>query len=111
MFFHYQMLCGDIADNIKPYQGLIAKGRFGDASAFQLLSICESELELWEATIQQYKEWFPDGRVKYTDFNGIDRDISVGQWMGVIFDAVYMKRVFNDKTSLSSTLRRVGIIK
>lgn len=111
MFFHYQMLCGDTADNIKPYQGLIAKGRFGDASAFQLLSVCESEPELWEATIQQYKEWFPDGRVKYTDFNGIDRDISVGQWMGVIFDAVYMKRVFNDKTSLSSTLRRVGIIK
>lgn len=104
------MLCGDSADNIKPYQGLIGKGKFGDASAFYLLSQCSTPKEMWMAIIDQYKKWFPKGVVKYTDFNGIDRRISVGQWMSIIFDCLYMKRTFNDQTKLVNVLRNVGAI-
>lgn len=110
LFFGYQMLCGDSADNIKPYQGLIGKGKFGDASAFKILSSCNTPTEMWVSIIDQYKSWFPDGRVRYTDFNGIDRDISVGQWMSIIFDCLYMKRSFNDPTKLSHVLRAAGAI-
>ena len=110
LFFGYQMLCGDSADNIKPYQGLIGKGKFGDASAFSLLSQCSTPKEMWLTITDQYKKWFPKGAVKYTDFNGIDRRISVGQWMSIIFDCLYMKRTFNDQTKLVNVLRNVGAI-
>lgn len=106
-FFGYQMLFGDAADNVKPYQTFEGL-RFGETSAFQVISPCADEKSMWLAIIDQYKKWFPDG-VEYTDHLGNLRKFSAGQWASVIFQCVYMKRTENDKTTLASTLKRVGI--
>ncbi|QYC52464.1 putative exodeoxyribonuclease [Salmonella phage SSBI34] len=107
LFFGYQMLFGDSADNVKPYQNFDIK--FGEVSAFKLLAGCKTEKEMWTTIINQYKMWFPDG-VHFTDHMGIDRKFTAGQWASVIFQSVYMKREYNDPTTLSSVLKRVGAI-
>ena len=99
------------ASGIEGQWGLCAEApQDWGTSAFSLLSQCSTPKEMWLAIIDQYKKWFPKGAVKYTDFNGIDRRISVGQWMSIIFDCLYMKRSFNDQTKLVNVLRNVGAI-
>lgn len=107
-FFGYQMLFGDQSDNVKPYQNF-DKIRFGERSAFQVISPCQDENSMWIAVVNQYKEWFPDG-VEFTDHMGIDRKFTAGQWASVIFQAVYMKRREKDKTTLSSVIRNAGVV-
>lgn len=106
-FFGYQMLFGDSTDNVKPYQPF--KIKFGEASAFKVISPCKDEKEMWQAIINKYQEWFPNG-VEFKDHMGIDRKFSAGQWASVIFQLVYMKRTPGDKTTLASVLRSVGAI-
>lgn len=106
-FFGYQMLFGDQSDNVKPYQNF-DKIRFGETSAFQIISPCQDENSMWTAIVNQYKGWFPDG-VEFTDHMGIDRKFTAGQWASVIFQAVYMKRREKDKTTLSSVIRGAGV--
>lgn len=105
-FFGYQMLFGDQSDNVKPYQNF-DKIRFGETSAFQVISPCASEKDMWSAVVNQYKEWFPDG-VEFTDHMGVYRKFTAGQWASVIFQAVYMKRTPQDNTTLGTVLRSVG---
>lgn len=107
-FFGYQMLFGDQSDNVKPYQSF-DKIKFGETSAFKVISPCQDEKAMWEAIVNQYKEWFPDG-VEFTDHMGVDRKFSAGQWASVIFQAVYMKRTPDDKTTLGHVLRKVGVV-
>lgn len=108
-FFGYQMLCGDISDNIKPYQCFDINGRFGDTAAFNLIGHLGTEKEMWEAIVDQYKAWFPNG-VEFTSWDGSLKKMSAGQWASVIFQMVYMKRHPNDKTTLATELKRVGVL-
>lgn len=107
-FFGYQMLFGDQSDNVKPYQNFEGI-RFGETSAFKIISPCHDDKTMWQAIVNQYKEWFPDG-VAFTDHQGIDRKFTAGQWASVIFQAVYMKRTDNDNTTLGHVLRNVGAV-
>lgn len=107
-FFGYQMLFGDQSDNVKPYQSF-DKIRFGETSAFKVISPCANEKDMWTAVVNQYKEWFPDG-VEFTDHTGVDRKFSAGQWASVIFQAVYMKRTPTDNTTLGHILRKTGVV-
>lgn len=106
-FFGYQMLCGDSSDNIKPYQSFDV-GRFGDTAAFNLIGHLTDEKEMWVVIVDQYKKWFPDG-VKFTSWDGTQKEMSAGQWASIIFQMVYMKRTPNDRTTLTSELKRLGV--
>lgn len=108
-FFGYQMLCGDSSDNIKPYQCFDISGRFGDTAAFNLIGHLQNEKEMWTAIVDQYKTWFPNG-VEFTSWDGLQRKMTAGQWASIIFQMVYMKRTANDNTTLTTELRRVGVI-
>lgn len=108
-FFGYQMLCGDSSDNIKPYQCFDIQGRFGDTAAFKLIGHLQDEKSMWQAIVNQYKTWFPNG-IEFTSWDNSKRKMSAGQWASVIFQMVYMKRTPNDKTTLTSELKRVGIL-
>lgn len=107
-FFGYQMLFGDQSDNVKPYQNF-DKIRFGETSAFKIISPCQNEKDMWQAIVDQYKGWFPDG-VEFKDHLGVDRKFTAGQWASVIFQSVYMKRTENDTTTLGKVLRDVGVV-
>ena len=107
-FFGYQMLFGDQSDNVKPYQTFEGI-RFGETSAFQVISPCQDDKAMWQAIVDQYKQWFPDG-VEFTDHMGVERKFSAGQWASVIFQSVYMKRTDNDSTTLGHVLRNVGVV-
>lgn len=109
LFFGYQMLVGDATDNIRPYQWFDGC-RFGDKAAFELIGGCKDEKEMWTNIVDQYKTWFPSGKVEFTNFDGNEICLTVGQWMSIIFSMVYMKRSPNDKTTLASELKRVGVI-
>jgi hypothetical protein len=107
-FFGYQMLFGDQSDNVKPYQNF-DKIRFGETSAFKVISPCQDENAMWAAIVNQYKKWFPDG-VEFTDHMGVPRKFTAGQWASVIFQAVYMKRTPDDNTTLGNVLRKAGVV-
>lgn len=107
-FFGYQMLFGDQSDNVKPYQNF-EKIRFGETSAFKVISPCQDDKAMWSAIVEQYKQWFPDG-VAFTDHMGVDRKFTAGQWASVIFQAVYMKRTPEDNTTLGHVLRSTGVV-
>lgn len=107
-FMGFQMLFGDTSDHVKPYQPFGI--RFGETAAFNIISPCNTEKEMWQAVVDTYKEWFPDG-VKFTSFDGQEINYTAGQWASVIFKFVYMQRWENDPTTLSTVLRRVGVIK
>lgn len=106
-FFGYQMLFGDQSDNVKPYQNFDIK--FGETSAFHIISPCKTEKEMWTAIVNQYQGWFPDG-VEFVDHMAVPRKFTAGQWAGVIFQLVYMKRTPDDSTTLASVLRSVGVL-
>lgn len=111
-FLGYQMLMGDTTDTIKPYQNFGIK--FGDLSAFKVISPCTTEKEMWIAIMNQYKTWFPpaDGHkgVRFTSWDGREIDFTAGQWASVIYQMVYMKRSMDDRSSLAEKLRSVGAI-
>lgn len=108
-FLGYQMLCGDNSDNIKPYQTFKLPERFGDTAAFKLIGHLQTEYEMWSAIVNQYKYWFPNG-VEFTSWDGSYKKMTAGQWASIIFQMVYMKRTKNDKTTLTTELKRVGVI-
>lgn len=108
-FFGYQMLCGDSSDNIKPYQCFDIQGRFGDTAAFNMIGHLQDEKSMWETIVNQYKTWYPSG-VEFTSWDGSVHKMSAGQWASIIFQMVYMKRSTNDRTTLASELRRLGVI-
>lgn len=66
-FFYSQMICGDKVDNYKGIPGRGAK------YAFELLSKCKSEKELYMAVLGAYKAKFGAGAVKLKNFRGTHR--------------------------------------
>ena len=107
----YQMLYGDPnTDGFSPTKGFGKS--FGTKSIVNTLEPCKSAKECVEAVNKVYEEWFPDGEVVFGDYKGLkgkladedmkDEVVPLDEWKEIIFQCLYMKRSFKDKTTWES---------
>lgn len=113
----YQMLFGDPnTDGFSPTKGF--GKRFGVKSILSALEDCETGKDCIKAVDEVYDTWFPEGYVEFKDYKGLkgaladedmrDVKLSVEEWKEVIFQCLYMKRSFNDKTTWKSLSKKLG---
>lgn len=95
-FYAYQMLQGDTADDYTPRD--LHKSNLGDKKAVELISPCETTLEIFEAIEKQYKSWFPEP-ITYTTWDGRVVQKDYMQIIEMYHQLVYMKRKVNDSTT------------
>src|SRR5205814_6306696 len=68
VWLYYQMVFGDPVDAYKPCE--LAKAKFGEIGAYELLRKCKTDKEALEAVAKQYQLWYPSP-VTYRDWNGV----------------------------------------
>jgi len=102
----HQLLIGDSSDGITPYQPF--KIRFGDKSSYKLLQPCETKQECLQAVVDQYKIWFPEG-VKFKNWDGTDIEMTTGQWLNVIYKMTHMLQSKQDKSTIFSLVKELGV--
>lgn len=83
----YQIVRGDVVDNLNPSQ--IARKKFGDKSAYYLLKDAADKKEALELVKNQYKDWYGNG-VKYTDCFGVERFVQYDFLLDLYFQGVKM---------------------
>lgn len=101
-----QMIRGDTSDGITPYQPFGIK--FGETSAYKLIEPCKTKQECLQVVVDQYKEWFPEG-VKFTNWDGQEVSMTTGQWMNNIYRMIHMLQSKNDKSSIFSLVKELGV--
>lgn len=58
--------------------------------------------------MDKYKEWFPEG-VKFTNWDGQEISMTTGQWMNNIYRMIHMLQSKNDKSSIFSLVKDLGV--
>ena len=105
-WFYTQWVLGDPVDCFKPSE--IAGKKFGDASAFKLLSSCNTDKECIEAVYEQYKYWYPKP-VTYTAWDGTEHAKDVIQIMEMYAACAHMQRFDGDFIDVKALLTKLGI--
>lgn len=109
-FICQALLLGDSGDNYFTYQYFKhLKGKYSQKVAFNDLQEINDPKELMEYAVGKWQEWFPDGFVEYTDYNG---DFVKEPWYDFankIFLCAYMKRSLKDDMDLFKLLDKLGV--
>ena len=104
-FFYFQLF-SDPADNYKANK--LSGVRFGDKSAFDLLSPLTTDKACLEAVVKQFKEFYP-APLEYTSWDGKK---CTKDWLGFLqelWDLAYMKRSLSDSVVVEVVLNKLGI--
>lgn len=117
MFLYYQMLNGDRVDGYRPVDILDIntqksggkKVQFGEVSAYNVLKICKSDRECWQAIYDTYKAWYPEP-ARYTAYNEISYTKDAVEIMQLYTDCAFMRRWDNDRIDCKGVLTKYGII-
>lgn len=102
-----QWLMGDPTDCYNPTE--ICKVRYGEKSAYKLLEPLQTDLECLQAVYDQYKKWYPQEIITYTDWEGNERNVDVFFIMQMYFDCYRMRRWENDTVDVKEMLIKVGV--
>lgn len=109
-FVYQALLIGDSGDNYFTYQYFDhLKGKYGKDQAFNDLKDLNTPKEILEYAVSKWREWFPDGYVEFTDFNGNPVKEHWSEFANKIFLAAYMKKSKTDTTDLFKTLKHFGV--
>lgn len=106
VWLYYQMIFGDPVDAYKPCE--LAKVKFGEIGAYELLRNCKTDKEALEALARQYKIWYPDP-VTYRDWNGV---LHTKNWIEIwqmYAHAAFMRRWDGDEFNVRKVLDKMGI--
>lgn len=107
MWLYYQMVFGDPVDCYKPCE--LAKVKFGEIGAYELLHRCKTDKEALEAVAKQYQAWYPEP-VTYRDWNGA---LHTKSWLDIwqmYADCAFMRRWDGDRFGVKAVLTKQGII-
>lgn len=108
-FLAHQLTYGDTSDLYSSYLYLdFPRGTYGEKLSYELLSPCETPQEILEAVKSHYKRLFMEG-VKFTNWDGVDLEMSWQDWLSANFQAAYMKRSFDDSMSAEKLFRVFGV--
>ena len=105
-FLYYQMLFGDPVDCYKPCE--LAKVKFGEIGAYDLLKSAKNDKEALESLVRQYKKWYPEP-VAYRCWK---EELHTKSWMEVwqmYADCAFMRRWDGDRFDVKATLDRLKV--
>lgn len=105
-FLYFQMVFGDAVDAYKPCE--IAKVKFGEVGAYELLKSATNDKEALEAIIRQYKVWYPEP-VTYRCWKG---ELHTKSWLELLqlyADCAWMRRWEGDQFNIKKVLQKLKI--
>lgn len=105
-FLWYQLVYGDVVDGYKPCE--LAKAKFGEVGAYELLKDATTDTEALTAIVRQYKKWYPSP-VTYYDWNRQKHTKDWLQIMQLYADCCFMKRWESDRLDIPKLLTKLGV--
>lgn len=105
-FLWYQIVFGDPVDAYKPCE--LAKVKFGDVGAYELLKNAKNDKEALEAVVRQYKIWYPKP-VTYRAWNNVLHTKSWLEIMQMYADCAFMRRWPGDRLDMEKLLKKLGV--
>lgn len=106
-FLAYQWCSGDSTDNFKPYE--LSPIKFGAKSAYDLLKDLETEKEILEAVVRQFKIFYPEA-LTYRTWD--DREVTKDwkDFMQMYFMCCRMKHHEDDNLDCFKFLKERGVL-
>lgn len=107
-FLYFQMVFGDPVDCYKPCE--LAKVKFGEIGAYDLLKGCTTDKEALEAIARQYKAWYPIP-ITYRAWDGSLQEDKT--WLDIwqlYADCAFMRRWDGDRFDVKKVLTKMGVI-
>jgi hypothetical protein len=105
-FLYYQIVFGDPVDAYKPCE--LAKAKFGEIGAYELLKGATNDKEALEAIVRQYKVWYPEP-VTYRCWKG---ELHTKNWLEIMqmyADCAFMRRYEGDRLDMGKLLTKLGV--
>lgn len=106
VFLWFQLVFGDAIDCYKPCE--LAKAKFGEVGAYELLKDCKTDKEALEAIVGQYKRWYP----KPVTYKAWDDTLHTKNWLEIMqmyADCAFMQRWEGDRLDVKQLLVKLGI--
>lgn len=107
VWLYYQMLFGDPVDAYKPCE--LAKVKFGEIGAYELLKGCKSDLEALEVIAKQYQVWY----AKPITYRAWDDSLQENKsWLDIwqlYADCAFMRRFDGDRFDVRKVLTKLGV--
>lgn len=106
-FLWFQMVFGDPIDAYKPCE--LAKVKFGEIGAYELLKNAKTDKEALEAIVAQYKKWYPEP-ITYRCWKGELHENKT--WLDIMqlyADCAFMRRWEGDRLDVKTLLDRLKI--
>lgn len=106
LWFCFQWLNGDATDNYKPVE--LARIKFGEKGAYNILKDAKDEKDAIERVIQQYNHWYSNG-VKYTDCFGVERFAKVDFLLDIYYKCSRMMSTEDDPLDYRLMCEKYGV--
>jgi hypothetical protein len=106
MWLYQQVLDGDSADNY--FANSATTMKWGEMSAYNLLSTAKNDKEAFEALVKGYKTLYPAPK-KITGWRGDEIEIDWLYMLQENFTMAFMLRKLGDKIDVKATLEKLGI--
>lgn len=113
VFFAYQLLMGDTADEYSPRKYLpkdfehFGKG-YGDTSFYKDFSPLHTSAEVFQKVVDKYAEWFPTG-LQYTAWDGTEVDEDTLSYLQKHYQLAYMLEGKDDKSTITDLLDKFEV--
>jgi hypothetical protein len=105
-FLWFQLVFGDPVDAYKPCE--LAKAKFGEVGAYELLKDATNDKEALTAVVGQYKKWYPEP-VTYRDWNNVLQTKTWLEIMQMYADCAFMRRWEGDRLLVDKLLEKLGV--
>ena len=107
LWYCFQQLNGDITDGYKPTD--LAGIKFGEKSAYKLLTDCKNEQEALSVVVDAYRRWYPSDFI-YVDWQGVTHGASYESILDMYFKCCRMKsHEFDELDSVDFFTRKYGV--
>jgi hypothetical protein len=107
VWLYYQMVFGDPVDAYKPCE--LAKVKFGEIGAYELLKNCKTDKEALEALVKQYKIWYPQPITYRAWDNALQENKTWLDIWQLYAHAAFMRRWEGDEFNVRKVLDKMGI--
>lgn len=106
-FLYYQMVFGDPVDAYKPCE--LAKAKFGEIGAYNLLKNCKTDKEAMEAVVAQYKKWYPEPITYRCWKDELHENVTWLDILQMYADCAFMRRWEGDRLDVKKLLDKLKI--
>lgn len=106
LWYCLQQLLGDRVDNYRPAD--LSGIKFGEKSAYKLLTDCKTEQEALLVVLDMYKQWYPD-IFNYTDWQGVEHEANYKTILDLYFKCCRMKSHEFDELNADEFFDKYGV--